>query len=188
MIFHGVYTTPQQIDSTLSTTSNNAVNGQSVADYVNAKIISEITDESDATSITSPKAVADYVADKAGGGGGGITPEYRLGVLDRDGPWNLSSAMMILDKLIYITFDAVPISELSLPSFVGYIENGHPKPVYEVMALIFINDVPASVEINTSGFMYFRSLNTSITITNGQHVQGVISYMIAIDGATPAEG
>jgi hypothetical protein len=38
MIFHGVYTTPQIIDSTLSTTSNNAVNGKAVADYVEAQL------------------------------------------------------------------------------------------------------------------------------------------------------
>jgi hypothetical protein len=38
MIFHGVYTTPQIIDSTLSTTSNNAVNGKAVSDYVEAQM------------------------------------------------------------------------------------------------------------------------------------------------------
>jgi hypothetical protein len=70
MIFHGVYTTPQFIDSTLSTESNYAVNGKAVADYVSAKILSEITDENDTTNIPSPKAIVDYVEGKAGGGGG----------------------------------------------------------------------------------------------------------------------
>jgi hypothetical protein len=38
MIFHGVYKTPQIIDSTISLTSNNAVNGKAVSDYVEAQL------------------------------------------------------------------------------------------------------------------------------------------------------
>jgi hypothetical protein len=108
MIFHGVYTTPQQIDSTLSTTSNNAVNGQAVAEYVSAKIICEITDESDATSITSPKAVADYVNAKIDViPSGSPTPVFRQNVFTAsDKFYILASYALICGNVVQIYFEA----------------------------------------------------------------------------------
>jgi hypothetical protein len=38
MIFRGTYTTPQVIDSTLSTTSNNAIDGKAVSDFVQTQL------------------------------------------------------------------------------------------------------------------------------------------------------
>jgi hypothetical protein len=71
MIFHGVYTTPQIIDSTVSTTSNNAVSGKAVSAYVlgeigntESKIVNELRDEESTDTMTSPKAVADYVTEQ----------------------------------------------------------------------------------------------------------------------------
>jgi hypothetical protein len=105
MIFHGVYTTPQVIDSTLSTTSNNAVNGQAVADYVNAKIISVLSDESDTSNITSPKAVADYVESKAGGGGG-ITPiMISKSVSYGANQWEFGWQACVMGNFVYISLD-----------------------------------------------------------------------------------
>jgi hypothetical protein len=107
MIFHGVYTTPQQIDSTLSTTSNNAVNGQAVADYVRTQLenvggpVIDTTVQQNSNNAVSSGAV--YTAIQAIPSGG-ITPEYRTDVLNHETFWSsVSTTMTILDKIIHIT-------------------------------------------------------------------------------------
>jgi hypothetical protein len=115
MIFHGVYTTPQVLDSTLSTTSNNAVNGQAVAEYVQTQL------------------------ENVGGG----CPIFREDVMDGSNMFEINrSQAIILGKTVKLYFEFKTKGETSATgndSLVGTLKSDIPSLDYDV-DVIFDNE------------------------------------------------
>jgi hypothetical protein len=64
---------------------------------------------------------------------------------------------------------------------VGYLKDNNTKPIYNVMALIFVEGIPASVQILTDGMMCFYGLSaTHIPITYEQHVLKLSAKIVVI--------
>jgi hypothetical protein len=154
MIFHGVYTTPQIIDSTLSTSSNNAVNGQAVAEYVSHKIAN----------------VEDQIANAGGGCSmcreGFITDSSQYKI-------NKSQALIIGQSVkMYIEFETLWDNDGNV--LIGTLNEDIPQPDSEITTTATANgQSPVSIKLIGN---QITMLSSNHTIARGDTFHATIEY------------
>jgi hypothetical protein len=191
MIFHGVYTTPQIIDSTVTISSNNAVSSKAVATYVlgeiantEAKIVDEIRDEESTDHMTSPKAVVDYVNTKLENvGGGGKELIYTTDAIEPSSPFTIHNTRGIIfgnSVRMYIQIRAQTNMGTYGDAFVvGNLKTHVPSPESNVSVVFPWNkDLP--VTLNTSGQLLLQFPAHEI-MSEGTTVSGIIEYGDELD-------
>jgi hypothetical protein len=193
MIFHGVYTTPQIIDSTVSISSNNAVSSKAVfnfavglIDNTEAKIVAEIRDEESIDSMTSPKAVVDYVNAKLENVGGGetLTPIYINDFMSpTSAPIEVNeSKAVIYGKIvqIFIQFKATMSYSITQDRRIGYFNDTKsvPKPAIPASGIFGTSNISFFVRLGTDGDVMIYA-QPSVSLVENSYYQGSITYITA---------